>query len=81
MQYLAIAEESLTNYTQPALGAESGEFYVPPITHFIAIVEDLTDMLDHASEDIDGIDDDADEEHGQNPPFTVRWTATASYDV
>ena len=27
------------------------------------------------------MDDDADEEHGQNPPFTRRWMATSSYDV
>ena len=38
-------------------------------------------MLDYSSEDIDGMDDDADEEQGQNPPFTGRWTATSSYDV
>ena len=37
-------------------------------------------MLDYGSEDIDGIDD-ADEEQGQNPPFTGRWTTTSSYDV
>ena len=50
-------------------------------THFIATVEDLTDRLDYDSEDIDGMDDDADEEQNQNPPFTGRWTATSSYDV
>ena len=38
-------------------------------------------MLDYGSEDIDGMDDDADEEQDQNPPFTGRWTATSSYDV
>ena len=38
-------------------------------------------MLDYASEDIDGMDNDAGEEQAQNPPFTVRWTATSSYDV
>ena len=27
------------------------------------------------------MDDDADEEHGQNPSFTGRWTATSSYEV
>ena len=57
----------------------SGEFYVPPTTHFIATIED--DMLDYASEDIDGMDDDAGEEQAQNPPFTGGWTATSSYDV
>ena len=58
MRSLAIAEESLPNYAQPTLGAESGEFYVSLTTHFIATVEDLTDMLDYDSEDIDGLDDD-----------------------
>ena len=48
---------------------------------FIATVEDLTDMLDYGSEDIDGMDDDAVEEQGQNPPFTGRWTSASSYDV
>ena len=38
-------------------------------------------MLDYASEDIDGMDDDAGEEQTQNPPFTGRWTTTSSYDV
>ena len=44
-------------------------------------VEDLTDMLDYASEDIDGMDDDAGEEQAQNPPFTGCWTATSSYNL
>ena len=38
-------------------------------------------MLDYGSEDIDGMDDDADKEEGQDPPFSGRWTATSSYDV
>ena len=38
-------------------------------------------MLDYGSEDIDGMDDDAEEEEAQNPPFTGRWTATSPYDV
>ena len=62
MRSLAITEKSLPNYGQPGLGAESGEFYVPPTTHFIATVEDLTDMLDYASEDINGMDDNAGKE-------------------
>ena len=81
MRSLVITEEQRPNYAQPGLGAESGEFYVPPTTHFISTVEDLTDMLDYGSEDIDGMDDDAGEEQAQNPPFTGRWTATTSYDV
>ena len=38
-------------------------------------------MLDYISKEIDGMDDDAEEEQAQNPPFTGRWTATSSYDV
>ena len=38
-------------------------------------------MLDYASEDIDGMDDDAGDEQGQDSPFTGRWTATSTYDV
>ena len=72
MLSLAIIEGSLPNYAQPALGAESRKYYVPPTTHFIATVEDLTDMLDYGSEDIDGMDNDAGEEKAQSPPFTGR---------
>ena len=56
------------------LRANHGEFYVPPTTHFIVTVEDLTDMLDYGSEDIDGMDDDDDEEQGQNPIRTAART-------
>ena len=35
------------------------EIQSPPTTHFVAIVDDLTDMLDFDSEDIDGMDADA----------------------
>ena len=45
----------------------------------MATVDDLTDVLNFDSEDIDGIDDDAGEE--QEPPPTGRWTATSSYDI
>ena len=76
MRSLTITEEPPPNYAQPGSGAEDMEFYVPPTTHFIATVEDLTDMLDYASEDIDGMDDDVRDTQGQNPPLTGRWTAT-----
>ena len=81
MRSLINTEEQCPNYAQPGLGAESREFYVPPTTHFIATVEDLTDMLDYDSENIDSMDDDAGEEQAENLPFTGRWTATSSYDV
>ena len=74
-------EVSPPNYAQPGLGAESGEFYIPPTSHLIATVEDLTAMLDYASEDIDGMDDDAGDKPVQDPPFTGRWMAISTYDV
>ena len=76
MQSLAITEALPPNCTQLGVGAESGEFYAPPTTHLIATVEDLTDILDYASEDIDGMNDDADTKPRQAPPVTGRWTAT-----
>ena len=81
MRSLVITGEQRPNYAQPRLGAENREFYVPRTTHFTATVEDLTDMLDYGSEDIDGMDDDVGEEQAKNLAFTGRWTATSSYDV
>ena len=46
------------------------EIRSPPTTHLIATVDDLTDMLDFDSEDIDGMDDDAGED--QEPPPSGR---------
>ena len=51
----------------------------PPTTHFVATIDDLTDVLDFNSEDIDGVDDDVGEE--QEPPPTRRWTTTSSYNI
>ena len=61
--------------------ADDGEFRFPSFTHCIATIEDLPDMLDYDSEDIDGMDDDAGEEQAQKPPLTGRWTASSLYDV
>ena len=72
LRALSLAEGSQPNTIQFELVADDGEFRFPPTAHFIATVEDLTDMLDYGSEDIDGMDDDAGEEEAQNPPFTGR---------
>ena len=55
------------------------EIQSPPTTHFVATVDDLTDMLDFDSEDIDGMDDDAGDD--QEPAPTGHWKATSSHDV
>ena len=35
------------------------EIQSPPTTHLVDTIDDLTDMQDYDSEDIDGMDDDA----------------------
>ena len=67
------------NYVRLEWDADDEEIRDPPTTHLVATVDDLTDMLDFGSEDIDGMDDDAGDE--QEPPPTGRWTATLSYDI
>lgn len=80
LKNLSLAGDSQSNYIWFELGANDGEFRAPPTSHLIATVQDLTDMLDYDSGDI-GMDDDAEKEQAQNPPFTGRWTTTSSYDV
>ena len=67
---MSLEKDSQPNYVRFELETDDEEFCFPPTTHFIAIVDDLTDVLDYGSEDIDGMDDDADKEQGQDPPFT-----------
>ena len=50
------------NYVRLEWEADDEGIHSPPTTHLIATVDDLTDMLDFDSEDIDGMDDDAEEE-------------------
>ena len=79
LKSLSLSGGSRPNYVR--LEWEAGEkgTRCPPTTHFIATVDDLTDVLDFDSEDIDSMDDDAGEE--QEPPPIGRWTAISSYDI
>ena len=79
LKSLTLSGESWLNYVRLEWEAGGEEIHCPPTTHFIATVDDLTDVLDFDSEDIDGMDDDAGEE--QEPPPTGRWIATSSYDI
>ena len=79
LKSLSLLGDSWPNYVRLEWEADDKEIRSPPTTHLIATVDDLTDMLDFGSEDIDGMDDDAGEE--QEPPPTGRWTATSSYDI
>ena len=81
LKNLSLEKDSQPNYVRFELEMDDEEYCFPPAAHFIATVDDLTDVLDYGSKDIDGMDDDADMEQGQDPPLTGRWTATSSYDV
>ena len=79
LRSLSLSGDSWPNYVRLEWEADDEEIRSPPTTHLIATVDDLTDMLDFDSEDIDGMDDDAGDE--REPPPTGRWTTTSSYDI
>ena len=76
LRSLSLSGDSWPNYVQLEWEAGDEEIRYPPTTHLIATVDDLTDVLNFDSKDIDGIDNDAGEK--QEPPPTGRWTATCS---
>ena len=47
LKNLSFAGDSQPNYVRFELEADDGEFRFPPATHYIATVEDLTDMIDY----------------------------------
>ena len=59
LKYLLLSGEPWPDYGQEGWDTDDEEIQCPPTTHFVATIDDLTDMLDFASEDIDGMDDDA----------------------
>ena len=79
LKSLSLSGDSGPNYVQLEWEAGDDGICYPPTTHFIAMIDDLIDVLDFDSEDIDAMDDDVGEL--QEPPLTGRWTATSSYDI
>ena len=79
LRSLSLSGDPWPNYVWLEWEADDVEIRSPPTTHLIAIVDDLTNMLDFGSEDIDGMDDDAGDE--EEPLPTGHWTATSSYDI
>ena len=79
LKSLSLSGGSWPNYVRLEWEAGDEGIRCPPTTHFIATVDDITDVLDFESEEIDGMDDDAGEL--QEPPLIGRWTATSSYDI
>ena len=59
LKSLSLLGEPWPDYGQEGWDVDDEEIQRPPTTHFVATVDDLTDMLDFDSEDIDGMDDDA----------------------
>ena len=74
LRSLSLLGESWPNYVRQDCDADDEEIRRPP-----TIVNDLTDILDFGSEDIDGMDDDVGDE--QEPAPKGRWKATSSYDI
>ena len=70
---------SWPNYVWRDWDADDEAIRGPPTTHFVATVDDLTDMLDFDSEDIDGMDTDEDDD--DEPAPTRPWKSTSSYDI
>ena len=62
LRSLSLSGESWLNYVRQDWDADDEEIRRPPTTHLVATVDDLTDMLDFDSEDIDGMYDDAGDE-------------------
>ena len=56
LKSLSLSGEPWPDYGQQGWDADDEEIQSPPTTHFVSIVDDLTDMLDFDSEDIDGMD-------------------------
>ena len=79
LKSLSLSRDSWPNYVRLEWEADDEEIHSPPTTHLIATVDELTDMLDFDSKDIDGMENDVGEE--KEPPPTGRWTATSSYDI
>ena len=71
--------EPWPGYGQQGWDADDEAIQSPPTTHFVATVDDLTDMLDFDFEDIDGMDDDAGDD--QEPAPIGHWKATSSYNI
>jgi hypothetical protein len=85
IQKINIVDGPSSDQEQVGHEANCREFRVPPTAHLVATVEDLTDMLDYASDEDDYMDEDLDVPPITTPSLatsnTGKWTATSSYDV
>ena len=68
-------------YDKIGLKADDREIYIPPTTHLVATVDDLTDVLDY--DEATDMDEDVGSPTDNTLPTTNtgRWKATSTYDV
>ncbi|XP_073363666.1 uncharacterized protein [Aegilops tauschii subsp. strangulata] len=59
LKSLSVSGEPWPNYGQQGWDTDGEENQNPPTTHLVATVDNLNDVLNFDSEDIDGMDDDA----------------------
>ena len=79
LRSLSLSGEPWPDYGQDGWDVDDEEIQSPPTTHFVATVNDLTDMLDFDSEVIDGMDADVGDDQDLAP--LGHWKATSSYDI
>ena len=73
LKSLSLSGGSWPNYVRLEWKASDEGIRCPPTTHFIATVDDLTDVLDFESESIDGMDDDAGEDSESLGSWWTRY--------
>ena len=83
IQRMSISDDQTSVYDKLRLKADDREIYIPPTTHQVATVDDLTDILDYTSEEAANMDEDLDATPETTVPstHTGRRTATSMYDV
>ena len=67
LRSFSLSGESWPNYVRQDWDADDEEIRHPPTTHFVATIDDLTDMLNFDSKNIAGMDDDAGDEQEPLP--------------
>ena len=72
LRSLSLSGGSWPNNIRQDWDTDDEEIRRPPTTHLVATVDDLTDMLDFDSEDIDGMDNNEGGEEEPCPQGTGR---------
>ena len=67
LKSLSLSGEPWPDYGQQGWDSNDEEIQSPPTTHFVATVDDLTDVIDSDSKDIDGMDDNVGDKHEPAP--------------